>query len=33
MRLIALPENRKDLWPDGKTGKVPNEALSFCFGY
>lgn len=29
-RLIALPHNRMDLWPDGKTGKVPAEALEFC---
>jgi hypothetical protein len=28
-RLIALPLNRRDLWPDGKTGKVPTEALKF----
>ena len=31
-RLIALPHSRKDLWPDGKTGKVPDEALSFQNG-
>jgi hypothetical protein len=30
-RLIALPHDRKDLWPDGQTGKVPKEALTFCF--
>ncbi len=28
-RLIALPHSRKGLWPDGKTGKVPAEALRF----
>lgn len=28
-RLIALPESRRDLWPDGETGKVPREALQF----
>lgn len=27
--LIALPHDRKDLWPDGKTGKVSPEALEF----
>jgi len=25
--LIALPHTRKDLWPDGKTGAVSQEAL------
>lgn len=25
---IALPNNRKDLWPDGQTGQVPKEALT-----
>jgi hypothetical protein len=29
-RLIALPHDRKDLWPNGKTGAVPKEALRFC---
>ena len=28
-RVIALPTNRKDLWPDGKTGRVPKEALEY----
>lgn len=28
-RLIALPLERTDLWPDGKTGKVPKEALEY----
>jgi hypothetical protein len=28
-KLIALPHDRKDLWPDGQTGHVPEEALSF----
>lgn len=26
---IALPLNRRDLWPDGKTGEVPAEALKY----
>lgn len=26
---IALPHSRMELWPDGKTGAVPNEALTF----
>ena len=28
-RLIAFPHSRRDLWPDGQTGKVPREALTF----
>ena len=28
-KLIALPHSRKDLWPNGKTGSVPREALNF----
>ncbi len=28
-RLIALPHDRRDLWPDGQTGAVPREALRF----
>jgi hypothetical protein len=28
-KLIALPFNRKELWPDSKTGKVPEGALEF----
>ena len=28
-KLIALPYTRMDLWPDGKTGAVPTEALKF----
>ncbi len=28
-KLIALPHDRKDLWPDGKTGEVPREALEY----
>lgn len=27
---IALPKSRKDLWPDGKTGRVPQESLRYC---
>lgn len=26
-QLIALPHTRKDLWPDGRTGRVRPEAL------
>lgn len=25
--LIALPHSRKDLWPNGKTGAVPKQAI------
>lgn len=28
-RIIALPHERKDLWPNEKTGEVPEEALNF----
>jgi hypothetical protein len=28
-RIIALPHERKDLWPDGQTGEVPEEALEY----
>jgi hypothetical protein len=28
-RVIALPDNRRDLWPDSKTGTVPSEALKY----
>ena len=28
-RIIALPHNRKDLWPHGYTGVVPKEALRY----
>jgi hypothetical protein len=28
-RIIALPHDRKDLWPDGQTGDVPEEALEY----
>ena len=28
-RLIALPHSRKDLWPNGKTGRVPSAALLY----
>jgi hypothetical protein len=28
--LIALPVDRKDLWPNGATGEVPEEALEYC---
>lgn len=28
-RMIALPHTRKDLWPNGKTGAVPREALRY----
>jgi len=31
MRLIALPHSRRDLWPNGDTGKVPTEALGWYF--
>ena len=27
--MIALPYDRPDLWPNGRTGKVPGEALGF----
>lgn len=30
LKLIALPHSRKDLWPDGSTGIVPDEAFRFC---
>lgn len=26
-KYIALPHTRKDLWPNGKTGRVTEEAL------
>ena len=29
-KMIALPHDREDLWPHGKTGEVPPEALKFC---
>lgn len=29
-KMIALPHGRKDLWPDGQTGRVPREALRYC---
>ena len=28
-KFIALPYSRRDLWPDGQTGKVPKEALLY----
>jgi len=28
-KLIALPESRRDLWPDGKTGAVTKYARQF----
>lgn len=24
-RIVALPHNRRDLWPDGKTGRLPKS--------
>ena len=29
VQVIALPHSRRDLWPNGRTGKVPTEALGF----
>lgn len=29
-KLIALPFDRRDLWPNSQTGQVPPEALKFC---
>lgn len=26
---IALPHGRKDLWPDGKTGKLPLDGVAW----
>lgn len=28
-KLIALPDDRRDLWPDGRTGAVSKEALRY----
>jgi len=28
-KLIAIPHNKKELWPNGLTGIVPKEALSY----
>jgi len=29
-KLIALPFDRTDLWPNSRTGKVPPAALMWC---
>lgn len=29
-KLIALPSDREDLWPDRKTGVVSEETLAYC---
>lgn len=29
-KLIALPFDRRDLWPNNQTGEVPPEALKWC---
>lgn len=28
-KLIALPDDRRDLWPNSETGKVSKEALRY----
>lgn len=29
-KLIALPFDRRDLWPNSKTAEVPRQALEWC---
>jgi hypothetical protein len=28
-KVLALPHDRRELWPDGQTGEVPRAALEF----
>jgi hypothetical protein len=30
-KVLLLPHDRKDLWPDKKTGRIPVEAKAFVF--
>ncbi len=28
-KVLVAPENRRDLWPDGQTGRIPTEAKRY----
>jgi hypothetical protein len=32
VQILVLPHSRKDLWPDGQTGKIPQDARPFIVG-